>query len=76
MTTNFYPDVRVYQANARGVVRGFVYVYAVLPPFHGCGNGLATVPIAVSFEDFSLVNGVTFDYLNVSATFSGSIEPD
>lgn len=76
MTTNVYPDVRIYQANERGVVRGFVYVYPVLPPFHGCGKGLETVPIAITFQNFELVNGWTFDVIYVSGTFSGSIEPD
>lgn len=71
-----YPDVRIYQANARGVVHGFVYVYPVLPPFHGCGKGLETVPIGITFTDFSLVNGVTFDAIYVTGTFSGAIEPD
>jgi hypothetical protein len=75
-TTNFSPDVRIYAANARGVVRGFVFVSPVLPPFHGCGARLETVPIHITYHDFSLVNGVTFDYLQVSGTFSGAIEPD
>jgi hypothetical protein len=76
MTTNFYPDVRIYKANKRGIVRGFVYVYPVLPPFHGCGKGLETVPIAITLHNFSLVNGVTFDVIDVSGIFSGAIEPD
>jgi hypothetical protein len=75
-TANVSPDVRIYQANSRGVVRGFVFVNPVLPPFHGCGARLETVPIHISYQNFSLVNGVTFDYLDVTGTFSGAIEPD
>jgi hypothetical protein len=75
-TTNFYPDVRIYQANARGIVRGFVFVYPILPPFQDCGNRLETVPVHITFRGFSLVNGVTFDYVQVTGKFSGPIEPD
>lgn len=75
-TTTFVPDVRDYQANSRGVIRGFVYVEPVMPAFHNCGARLETVPIHVTYHDFSLVNGVTFDYIVVNGTFSGAIEPD
>jgi hypothetical protein len=58
------------------VVKGFAFVYPVLPPHKTCGNHLETVPIHISFQDFSLVNGVTFDAVYVTGTFSGAIEPD
>jgi hypothetical protein len=75
-TTTFSPDVRSYQANDRGVVRGFVFVVPILPPFHDCGRHLETVPIHISFHNFSLSNGVTFDTVDRTGTFSGAIEPD
>jgi hypothetical protein len=75
-TTNFYPDVRIYQADSSGRVEGFVFVYPILPPFHSCGARLETVPVFITFHDFSLVNGVTFDAVYETGTFSGAIEPD
>ena len=75
-TQNTSPDVRSYRANDDGVVRGFIFVYPILPSFRGCGARLETVPIFISFTDYQLVNIVTFDYVDVSGTVSGPIEPD
>ena len=68
--------MRSYQANDSGVVRGFVFVVAILPPFHDCGRHLETVPIHITFHNFSLSNGVTFDTVDRTGAFSGAIEPD
>ena len=75
-TTTLSPDVRSYQANGSGVVRGFVFVVPILPPFHDCGRRLETVPIQITFHNFSLSNGVTFDTVDRTRMFSGAIEPD
>lgn len=75
--TTTSPDVRGYTANANGVVRGFIFVDPVLPPFAGCRSPRQeTVPIFVSFTDYELVNIFTFDFVDVSGTVSGPIEPD
>ena len=75
--TTTTPDVRGYTANANGVVRGFIFLEPVLPPFRGCRSPRQeTVPIFVSYTDYELVNIFTFDFVDVSGTVSGPIEPD
>jgi hypothetical protein len=38
--------------------------------------GCETVPIHISQWKFTVVNGFKFDYLDVTGTFSGPVEPD
>lgn len=73
------PDPRAYQANDKGVVRGFIYLYPDISWPDFCTKHQETVPVHVCFEPYDLVDFVQpFDvyYWPNPTKICGAIEPD
>ena len=73
------PDPRAYQANRKGVIRGFIYLYPGFSWPDFCTKRQEVVPIHVCFEPDDLVDFVQpFDvyYWPDGTKVCGAIEPD
>jgi hypothetical protein len=71
-------DPRVYTANERGVVRGFVYLWASGPWPEFCPARQSEVPVYVCFYPSDLLNFAKWDvyWFPDTSSICGPIEPD